>query len=123
MTSSKPPTIPMPHLDALLSSEDTFDIPSGEFTVYGKVYTDPAHSDDVEALYAAMIEHTKQEKGIIYYCLTRDQDERSVFHFFERYENKEAFDRHNETELVQKLMASGWMKGVSARSGKPIEGK
>ncbi|RMZ81657.1 hypothetical protein DV737_g2408, partial [Chaetothyriales sp. CBS 132003] len=108
-------------LDDILPANATFPIPEdGEFVVYGKVYTDPAHADDVEALYTRMTVHAQHEEGIIYYSLSRDLDDRRVFHFFERYASKEAFERHNETELVQKLVSSGWMMGVSARFGKPI---
>ena len=114
------PGIPNPALDAILPDDAPLAIPEGEFVVYGKVYTDSAHSDDVEELYAQMTEHAQYEEGIIYYCLARDLDDRTVFHFFERYASREAFERHNETDLVKKLMSTGWMKGVSARFGKAI---
>ena len=120
--SSKPdlPTIPNPALDAILSDTASLAIPDGEFVVYGKVYTDPAHSDYVEELYAQMTAHAQHEEGIVYYCLARDLEDRNVFHFFERYTGKEAFERHNVTELAKKLLGSGWMRGVSARFGKAI---
>lgn len=101
--------------------DSTWSVPSGEFCVYGTVFTDPAHSDDVEAIYKQTTQHAEIEEGTIYYCICRDSKDRSIFHFFERYKNKEAFDKHNEQEIVVKLVNSGWMKDVKAVFAKAIE--
>lgn len=102
----------------------TFDIPGGEFAVYGTVYTDPAHADDVEAVYKQTTRRalSPEEPGTIYYCISRDRTDPSIFHFFERYESEEAFHRHNEQDLVKNLVTSGWMRDVKAVFVKPIVG-
>ena len=99
-----------------------FDIPSGEFVVYGTVYTVPEHSDKVHAIYQQLTHNAQSEPGTTYYCLSRDPSDSSVFHFFERYADKAAFEAHNEQQIVKDLISSGWMKNVRAVFGKGIEG-
>lgn len=110
-------------------------VPEGEFCVFGtvslteipadfqtkvvadyvKVYAHPEHADALEAVYAETTRHSASEPGIIYYCLARDDDDRNVFHFFERYTGRKAFEEHNSTPTVKKLIADGLMKGVKAK--------
>ncbi|KAL1600660.1 clathrin associated protein complex large subunit [Paraconiothyrium brasiliense] len=95
-------------------------IPDGEFCVYGTVYAYPERADDLEKIYAETTRLAQYEKGIIYYCLGRDSQDSTVFHFFERYKGKEAFDEHNRQPIVQKLLADKIFKRVTASFVKPI---
>ena len=56
----------------------------------------------------------------MYYCLARDAADPSIFHFFERYKSKQAFEQHNEQDIIKELLKSGWMKDVKAVFVKPI---
>lgn len=86
-----------------------------------QVYARPEHADALEAVYAETTRLSASEPGIIYYCLARDGDDRNVFHFFERYTGRKAFEEHNSTPTVKKLMADGLMKGVKAKFVQPIK--
>ncbi|SMY29925.1 unnamed protein product [Zymoseptoria tritici ST99CH_1A5] len=96
-------------------------IPEDEFTVFGTVYAHPQHADAMDAVYRKLTAMSASELGTIYYCIARDPDDRSVFHFFERYTGRKAFDEHNNSTTVKDLLASGWMKGVKAKFVKPVE--
>ncbi|KAH8819461.1 hypothetical protein F5884DRAFT_12138 [Xylogone sp. PMI_703] len=100
--------------------DNAWDIPEGEFCVYGTVYTVPEHADKVEAVYKETTKLAEAEEGTVYYCISRDQQDPSIFHFFERYKSKKAFQEHNDQEIIDKLVNSGWMKDVKAVFVKPI---
>lgn len=85
-----------------------------------QVYADPEHADEVEAVYKETTRLAQAEEGVVYYCLARDATDPSIFHFFERYKSKEAFEQHNQQEIIQKFISSGWMKDVKAVFAKPI---
>lgn len=96
-------------------------IPEDEFCVFGTVHAHPEHADALEAVYAETTRRAEFEPGTIYYCLARDANDRNVFHFFERYAGKKAFDDHNAQPIIQKLMADQYIKGVKAKFMKAIE--
>ncbi|KAH8674196.1 hypothetical protein BX600DRAFT_547774 [Xylariales sp. PMI_506] len=96
-------------------------IPEDEFSVFGTVYAYPEHADALEAVYAETTRLAQQEPGMIYYCLARDSDNPAIFHFFERYTGKKAFDEHNSQPIIQKLLNEDkYIKGVKAKFVKPI---
>ncbi|KAI1810903.1 hypothetical protein GGS20DRAFT_144303 [Poronia punctata] len=98
-----------------------WNIPEGEFCVFGKVYAHPDKADALEAVYTETTRLAQSEPGTIYYCIARDPDDRSVFHFFERYANKEAFYAHNQQPVIQKLLnEDNYFKDVTAQFMKPI---
>ncbi|KAK3312748.1 hypothetical protein B0H66DRAFT_568836 [Apodospora peruviana] len=96
------------------------DVPQDEFTVYGTVYAFPEHADALEAVYTASTRQAASEEGIIYYCISRDPDDRDVFHFFERYSGRKAFEAHVSTPLMVQLFKDKYIKEVKARFAKPI---
>ncbi|KAI8628589.1 hypothetical protein F5Y19DRAFT_106514 [Xylariaceae sp. FL1651] len=101
--------------------QNKWQIPDGEFCVYGTVYAYPEYADALEAVYAETTRLAQFEPGIIYYCLARDADDRHIFHFFERYTSKKAFDEHNSQPIIQKLLNEDkYIKDVSAKFVKPI---
>ncbi|KAI0976438.1 hypothetical protein F4678DRAFT_417081 [Xylaria arbuscula] len=105
--------------DEVLSTK--WNIPEGEFCVFGTVYAYPDKADALEAVYAETTRLAQSETGIIYYTLARDPDDASVFHFFERYKNREAFDEHNRQPIIQKLLNEDkYFKDVTAKFMKPI---
>jgi len=126
--------------------ENQWNIPDGEFCVIGKVsftylvlyiesqphhisnlstsqrqvYAYPDKADELEAIYTETSRLAKDEPGNIAYCISRDPDDPTVFHFFERYASKEAFAAHNSQPLSQKLINGNLMKDVTAKFMKPI---
>lgn len=107
----------MPDNDIL----NDLDIPEGEFCVFGTVYAYPDKADALEAVYAETTRLAQHEPGTIYYTLARDTSDASVFHFFERYKNREAFERHNSQPIIQKLLNEDkYIKDVTAKFMQPI---
>jgi quinol monooxygenase YgiN len=99
---------------------EPIDVPEDEFVVFGTVHAKPEHADALEAVYAETTRLAEFESGTIYYCLARDSEDPSIFHFFERYAGKKAFDAHNAQPIIQKLMEDEWFIGVKAKFMKAI---
>ncbi|KAH8161884.1 hypothetical protein CIB48_g6373 [Xylaria polymorpha] len=102
-------------------SGSKWDIPEGEFCIFGTVYAHPEKADALEAVYAETTRLAQSEPGIVYYCLARDKSDPSIFHFFERYRDRKAFDEHNSQPIIQKLLNEDkYIKDVTAKFMKPI---
>ena len=116
-------------------------VPQDEFAVYGKVHTYPPytpttrrvhlqhpqvyafpqHADALEAVYRETTILSASEPGILHYCISRDADDPAIFHFFERYTGREAFDAHNSQPIIQKLLnVDRYIKHVEAVIAKPL---
>ena len=63
----------------------------------------------------------QDEEGVVYYCISRDQKDPSIFHFFERYKSKDAFRKHNEQAVVIRLINSGVTRDITASFAKAVE--
>lgn len=86
-----------------------------------QVFAFPQHADALEAVYRETTMLSASEPGILYYCISRDTDDPSIFHFFERYTGREAFDAHNNLPIIQKLLNDdGYIKNVEAVIAKPL---
>ncbi|KAJ7224254.1 hypothetical protein GGX14DRAFT_424843, partial [Mycena pura] len=86
-----------------------------------QVYAFPEHADALERVYAETTRLSALEPGIVYYCIARDSDDPTMFHFFERYTGRKAFDEHNSQPIIQKLVNEDkYIKGVKAKFAKPI---
>lgn len=96
-------------------------LPESEFCIYGTVHAYPEHADALEAVYAETTRLARFEPGVIYYCLTRDSEKPHIFHFFEQYTGKKAFDEHNAQPIIQQLMADKFIRGVTAKFGPQIK--
>ncbi|KAL1311890.1 hypothetical protein AAFC00_001962 [Neodothiora populina] len=90
-------------------------IPEDEFCVYGTVHAYPEHADALELVYAETTRLAHFEPGVIYYCIARDGNDPTLFHFFERYTGRKAFEEHNEQPIIQKLIADKLFRGVKAK--------
>lgn len=66
-------------------------------------------------MYAETTRLAASEPGTIYYCISRDGDDPNVFHFFERYTGRVAFDEHNAQPIIKKLLQDKLFKGVKAK--------
>ncbi|KAM0707684.1 hypothetical protein Q7P35_004331 [Cladosporium inversicolor] len=91
-------------------------IPEDEdFVVYGTIHAHPGSADALEAVYAETTRLAQNEPGTVYYCICRDQDDTDMFHMFERYKGKAAFDAHNAQPIIQKLLNEWkYIRGVKA---------
>lgn len=80
-----------------------------------QVYAHVEHADALEAVYAETTRLAASEPGSIYYCICRDGDDPTVFHFFERYTGRLAFEEHNAQPIIQKLLKDRLWKSVEAK--------
>jgi quinol monooxygenase YgiN len=58
---------------------------------------------------------------MMYYCLGRDPDDPTIFHFFERYTGRQAFEDHKNQPVGQELFKNKYIRGVKAKVVKPIQ--
>lgn len=72
-------------------------------------------------MYAETTRLAASEPGTIYYCISRDPDDRAVFHFYERYNGRAAFEAHNAQPIIKKLIQDKLFKGVKAKFVEPIK--
>ncbi|KAF2681190.1 hypothetical protein K458DRAFT_310019 [Lentithecium fluviatile CBS 122367] len=80
-----------------------------------QVYAHPEHADALEAVYVETTRLAASEPGCIYYCICRDSDDPTVFHFFELYAGRVAFEEHNAQPIIRKLIRDQLFKGVKAK--------
>jgi len=86
-----------------------------------QVYEFPENADALEAVYAETTRLAASEEGILYYCISRDGQDRNVFHFFERYTGRKAFETHNSQAIIKKLLHEDrYIRDVKAVFVKPI---
>ncbi|KAK1773991.1 hypothetical protein QBC45DRAFT_59808 [Copromyces sp. CBS 386.78] len=116
----------------------SYEVPETEFCVYGKVYAHPQHADALARVYEATTRLSAFEPGVIYYCICRESQPKSsgegeekdgerasggsrVFHFFERYTGREAFQAHNRQPIIRKLLEEDkYIEKVEAVFAKPL---
>ncbi|KAJ5939808.1 hypothetical protein N7466_002942 [Penicillium verhagenii] len=110
----------MASLDSQEFITEPLTVPEDEFVVFGTVYAYPEHADALEAVYVETTRLAQSEPGTIYYCICRDQDDPTIFHFFERYAGRQAFDDHNAQPIIEKLMEDKYMRGVKAKFMKAL---
>lgn len=86
-----------------------------------KVYAHPEHADALAEVYTETTRRAQGEPGIVYYCICRDDDDPTLFHFFERYTGKKAFDEHNSQPIIQKLINEDkYIKDIKATFAKAL---
>ncbi|KAK0611866.1 hypothetical protein B0T14DRAFT_531181 [Immersiella caudata] len=87
-----------------------------------QVYAHPQHADALEQVYALTTHLAASEPGIIHYCIARDGDDPNMFHFFERYTGREAFEAHNKQPVIVKLLTvDGYIDRVEAKLVKAVK--
>ena len=97
-------------------------VPEEDFAIWGTVYAYPEHADALQKVYEETTRLAQSEPGSIYYCIGRDADDPTVFHFFERYKGKKAFEEHNNQPIIQKLLNEDkYIKGVKAKFVTPLQ--
>jgi quinol monooxygenase YgiN len=67
------------------------------------IYPDLSKRDEVEAAYAELIRASLSEPGCLLYDLVVSGENPNVWHMFEKWESKSAWDDHMQTEHVAKI--------------------
>jgi len=67
------------------------------------IYPDLSKRDEVEAAYAELITASLSEAGCLLYDLVVSEENPSVWHMFEKWESKSAWDEHMLTEHVARI--------------------
>ena len=86
------------------------------------MYCKPEHADALERIYAETTRraNSDEEPGTLSYCICRDSQDRSKFHFYERYAGREAFEYHNDQDATRKIFEVDMFQDVKAVFAKPI---
>ena len=67
------------------------------------IYPDLSKRDEVEAAYAELIRASLSEPGCLLYDLVVSDENPNVWHMFEKWESKSAWDDHMKTEHVARI--------------------
>ena len=67
------------------------------------IYPDLSKRDEVEAAYAELMRASLSEPGCLLYDLVVSEENPNVWHMFEKWESKSAWDEHMQTEHVAKI--------------------
>ena len=67
------------------------------------IYPDLSKREEVEAAYAELMRASLSEPGCLLYDLVVDQENPVVWHMFEKWESKAAWDDHMQTDHVAKI--------------------
>lgn len=74
--------------------------------VHASFPIDPDRRDEALDLIEDLVAESQQEDGIIDYRATTDVVDPNVVRFIERYEDREAFEAHTQTDHFQELEAA-----------------
>ncbi|KAJ4420301.1 hypothetical protein N0V85_000650 [Neurospora sp. IMI 360204] len=93
-----------------------------------QVYAHPQHASALALVYEETTRLSASEPGVIYYCISRESDDSGrgggdsrVFHFFERFTGREAFEAHSRQPIIRKLLEEdGYIERVEAVFVKPL---
>lgn len=67
------------------------------------IYPDLSKRSEVEAAYAELIRASLAEPGCSLYDLVVDKDKPNVWHMFEKWESRDAWNKHMKSEHVAKI--------------------
>ncbi|KAF2733363.1 hypothetical protein EJ04DRAFT_439220 [Polyplosphaeria fusca] len=94
--------------------------PEGEFCAVGSLHAHPQHADALVAIYKQTTKLAKSEPGVIYYCISRDNNDPTLFYFFERYASQEALEVHMRQEILRNMLAKEYIKDMDVKFLKPL---
>ncbi|KAL2841716.1 hypothetical protein BJY01DRAFT_249386 [Aspergillus pseudoustus] len=89
-----------------------FQVPDGEFVIYGTLTAAPNQESQVADMIRQISTQVKAHKGTLYYCITQDPENPRQFHLFERYADKAGFVEHGELPLVKELFFSSVVEDI-----------
>lgn len=67
------------------------------------IYPDLSKRKEVEAAYSELMRASLAEPGCLLYDLVVDQENPQVWHMFEKWESRDAWNDHMKTEHVAKI--------------------
>lgn len=67
------------------------------------IYPDLSKREEVEAAYADLIRASLSEPGCLLYDLVVSKENPNVWHMFEKWESKAAWDDHMQTQHVARI--------------------
>jgi quinol monooxygenase YgiN len=67
------------------------------------IYPDLSKRDEVEAAYAELMRASLSEPGCLLYDLVVSEENPNVWHMFEKWESKSAWDDHMQTDHVARI--------------------
>jgi quinol monooxygenase YgiN len=67
------------------------------------IYPDLTKLEEVQSAYAELIRASLNESGCLLYDLVVSEEDPNVWHMFEKWESKTAWDDHMQTEHVARI--------------------
>ncbi len=67
------------------------------------IYPNPSKREEAEAAYSELMRASLAEPGCLLYDLVADQEHPQVWHMFEKWESRAAWNEHMESEHVAKI--------------------
>jgi quinol monooxygenase YgiN len=67
------------------------------------IYPNLEKRSEALAAYQELIEHSLAEPGCLLYDLVEDENNSNVWHMLEKWESKEVWDKHMESDHVLKM--------------------
>ncbi|RBP48765.1 putative quinol monooxygenase [Arenicella xantha] len=74
---------------------------NNELTIVARIVAKPAQTDLVKSALVHLIEPTRKEQGCIRYDLHQDNEEPSVFVFYESWESRELWQEHMNNDHLK----------------------
>jgi quinol monooxygenase YgiN len=69
------------------------------------IYPNPSKRTEALAAYQELIAEALSEPGCLLYDLVEDTNDSTVWHMFEKWASKDAWDQHMKTDHVAKISA------------------
>ncbi|KAJ5465322.1 uncharacterized protein N7458_001008 [Penicillium daleae] len=96
-------------------------LPEDEFVLYATLLAVPHGGDEVERHLLGLLKLTLNETGTLEYVISRDDVNPDIFHVFEKYSGREAFEQHIASQEFKDFAASGLLaKPPAPKALKPL---
>ena len=95
---------------------------SKTLTIFAKIEAKKEHLELVKAEALKLIEPTLKEEGCMQYDLHQDNENTTVFMFFENWENQELWEKHMQSSHLQNFIKStdGALVGLDVKQMRKI---
>lgn len=90
--------------------------------IIAKITAKAEHSETVFKELQGLIKPSRAKDGCLQYFMYRDAKKESIFYFIEQWENKDAFAKHMESELIKNYMkqTEGMIERLELSKVEPI---
>ncbi|KAH8691880.1 hypothetical protein BGW36DRAFT_431123 [Talaromyces proteolyticus] len=96
--------------------------PEDEFVLYATLLAIPNGGDKLEHHLRRLVRLTLSEPGTLDYVIARDVENTDIFHVYEKYTGREAFEKHITGQEFKDFAAAGLLARPPApKALKPLQ--